>query len=387
LGTPSARFSEDLAREERGILIGMSFSTELLRMFPVPRLIALRGYGLEISDRSVKYLALSRSSQKEDGYRIADFGSEPVPQGAISGGEIHDPHLVAEALSKVAKKIGQPFVHVSLPEQRGYIFQASFPQARDLSLNDAIAFSIEERIPFSAAEATFDFEVLPESDPQEVRVNVTAFPRKIVETQYEALTEAGLVPLSFEMESQAAARALLPRDDHTRMIVDFGDTRTSVSIIDRGVVRFTTSLEIAGISLENALQKALGVGPEEADRLKNEEGLLAAGRGNPVAEAIISTISALRDEVQRRFNYWNTHSAEENREARPIEEILLVGGNANLRGLPAYLGQVMRVPVRQPHVWGNISKLDSYIPPIPRNESFRYATVAGLALRAFDSVL
>lgn len=365
----------------------MSFSSRVLDIFPVPRLIALRGGGLEISEHSIKYLALEPdSSSKKKEYRIAAWGNDAVPHGAIAGGEIANKDALRGALQHVLEKTHSPFVHVSLPEQKGYVFQASFPRNPELSVRDAVAFTLEQHVPLSTEEAILDCEELPSSG-REVQVNVTAFPRRTVESLHGVLADAGFTPLSFEMESQAAARALIaPGDEKTRMIVDFGDTRTSISIIERGIVRFTTSIDVAGVSLEAALRKAFNVSEEEADRLKNEEGIVAAARGNRVAEALIGTVSALRDEVNRRFIFWHTHTVEIGR-GKPIEEILLIGGNANLRGLPEYLGQVTRTPVRQPDIWTNVCDFSSYIPPIPRNESYRYATVVGLALRAFEKNL
>lgn len=364
----------------------MSFSRQFLKLFPVPRLIALERGGVEISERTVKYLKLE-PRRGGGAYRVKTFGSESLGQGAVSGGEIRESGALRKALLAVREKIGTPFVHLSLPEQKGYVFQTSFPRTEDLSVRDAVAFALEEHVPLSAEEATFDCELLPNSPEELVQVNVTVFPRKTVESQYASLVEAGFMPLSFETESQAAARALLQKKDTTVMIVDFGDTRTSVSVVDRGLVLFTTSLEIAGVSLEAALQKSLHVDEAEADRLKNEEGILSLSHGGKVAEALISTVSALREEIGRRFVYWQTHAVEVEKTGHPIEEILLVGGNANLRGLPEYLAQALRVPVRLPAIWENLSDLANYVPPIPRNESFRYATVAGLALRAFSDSL
>ncbi len=143
-------------------------------------------------------------------------------------------------------------------------------------------------------------------------------------------------------------------------------------------MRFTTSLEIAGASLTLALKKALGVDVREAERLKNEEGIVP---GSPVAEAIMPTISALKDEINRHFIYWHTHTEEAEEPHNKITNVILIGGNANVRGLVAYLAQNLKIPVSLGDVWHNVLDLGTYVPPIPRNESYRYATVTGLALR------
>jgi hypothetical protein len=45
--------------------------------------------------------------------------------------------------------------------------------------------------------------------------------------------------------------------------------------------------------------------------------------------------------------------------------------------------QTMRTDVHIGAVWQNAFSLGKYIPPIPKNQSLRFATVIGLALRKY----
>src|SRR3989344_2897158 len=279
--------------------------------------------------------------------------------------------------------MGNAPVHVSLPEQKGYLFQAVFPRGPELHIEETLAFTLEEHVPLQPEEAVFDYELLgEESNEKNVAVIVTAFPRKTVESYYDVLLGAGFTPLSLEIESQAAARALIKEGDaRTYLVVDFGETRTAISIIDDGQVHFTTSLEIAGASLSVALRKTFNATEEEIERLKNEEGIARVGKGGKVGDLLMNTISALRDEIKRHFIYWHTHREEMEKEHHPIDTVLLTGGNANLLGLPEYLEQSLNVKVKTAEVWTNICDLSHYVPPITHSQSFRYGTVVGLALR------
>lgn len=353
-----------------------SFFTSVV---PPPKLLALMGAGLEVSDHSVKFLTLARHNGS---FEIALHGSEEVAPGVIMDGEIKDAERLGAVLRTARSKIGTALVSVSLPEQKGYLFQVHLDASPDLAIRETLEFTLEEHVPLAPGEAVFDYEIVSREEGALV-LNVTAFPRKTVEGYYDTLARAGFSPLSFEMESQAAARAVTTKGNGTTVLaVDFGETRTAVSIIERGIVRFTTSLDIAGAALMNALQKALSVDAKEAERLKNTDGLTPGTRGGKVAEILMPTISALRDEVSRHFIYWHTHVEQNEQPHSKIEEVLLFGGNANLRGLPEYLAQSLNVRVRIPDVWGNVCDFTSYVPPIPRNESLRFATVVGLALRA-----
>ena len=352
----------------------------VLRVFPTPALLSMPSAGLEISEHSLKHLSFSGHQGR---LKLRSYGNSDLPSGLIVRGEIVDVEGLSRELKNFLPQVGTKYVHISLPEQKGYVFRMLIPKSGDLSVREAIEFRIEEHVPLPPSDIVFDWEVLPtESTETEHALNITAFPRSTIEMYYAAVSEAGFVPLSFEIESQAAARAVVtPGDTNAQMIVDFGETRTAIAVVEGGVVRFTTSLELAGGSLAAALKKSLGVSGAEAERLKNEEGIAGLGDGNKTAEALMNITAALRDEINRHFVYWHTHGESSGAKHLPITAVVLCGGNANLRGLPEYLMQTMHVSVRIAEVWQNAFSFGAYIPPIPHNHSLRFATVIGLALR------
>lgn len=354
-------------------------SNTLLAGFPTPHLLSFAAAGLEISEHSLKHL----SFKGRHTLSLKAYGNCDLQKQIIAHGEITDPVALSSALRAFLPEVGTPYVHVSLPEQKGYVFRMFVPKNDGLSMKEAIEFRIEENIPLPAADIIFDCEELPsESTETERAVNVTAFPRATIEMYYAALADAGFIPLSFEIESQAAARAVLQKQDTTaRMIVDFGETRTVIAVAERGVVRFTTSLDLSGNSLATALSKIAGGTSVEVERIKNEEGLSGALQGSPTAAAVLPTITALCDEIQRHFVYWRTHGESTGTAHSPIASIVLCGGNANLKGITDFISQRVRVPVHLADVWQNAFSLDTYVPEIPFKQSLRYATVAGLALR------
>ncbi len=272
-------------------------SNLLLSGFPVPRLLSFSTAGLEISEHSLKHFSFAG----RDTRTIHAYGNSDLKPGVIAHGEIQDPGALSAALRSFLPEVGTQYVHVSLPEQKGYVFRMMLPREGGLSMKEAVEFRIEENIPLPASEILFDCEeIVHESTSTERAVNVTAFPRATVEMYYAALADAGFVPLSFEIESQAAARALLKGGDtEAHMLVDFGETRTVIAVAERGIVRFTTSLELAGGSLAASLTNIAGGNAAEIERLKNEEGIAGLSAENKTAQALLPTIGVLRDEINR----------------------------------------------------------------------------------------
>ena len=65
---------------------------------------------------------------------------------------------------------------------------------------------------------------------------------------------------------------------------------------------------------------------------------------------------------------------------------MLCGGGANLRGLPEFSTQALKVQVEVGNPWRNILSSDTKeLPTISFQESLGYSTVLGLALRGVQS--
>lgn len=334
----------------------------------------MEGGGVEISDRSVKYLKLERTAA---GRRVVAFGEELLPQGAVVSGEIRDRDTVVRVLAKVRRSGRFSFVHASLPEQNGYLFEMQVPTGVG-TLAEAVPLAISEHVPLAPAESVFDCEPIRDGGRA---LAVTVFPERLALAYSRAFTDAGFQPLSFELEPQAALRAVVAPGTPAAILVDFGAERSILSVVQGGVACFAESYD--GSEVIDAALRAKGLSEEELSRLKTEEGL--AGRPD-VAEICAKTVSVLATEIDRLRVYWQTHALQSGKH-ESIRSILLYGGNASMKGLPEYLSRAIGIPAAVAEVWRALTpgrtELDpASIPAIPRFELPRYATTIGLALRA-----
>ena len=210
------------------------------------------------------------------------------------------------------------------------------------------------------------------------------FPRELAEGYATAFRTAGLRLLSLEVEARSIARAVSSdkADEPITLLVDFGRARTGFAILKRGVPIFTSTVNVGGVTMTNTLVEKLSLSKEDAESFKNEKGLLAtAGEKSPTAETLLTTVSALADEIVRHYHYWDTRRNEHGERVTPVENVFLVGGNANLKGLSDYIAARVQASVAKPNIWRHVCSFDDYIPPIDRRTSLQYATAVGLALR------
>jgi type IV pilus assembly protein PilM len=178
------------------------------------------------------------------------------------------------------------------------------------------------------------------------------------------------------------ARSLLPYgDESTVLLIDVGKTTTKLAIVARGIPRFATTIGIGGHAFTIAVQKHFGVSEDEARKVKAERGIVPAPGNEDYLAAMLSTVSAIKDEISRRLDYWQGRAALSSHE--PVSRALVAGGNASLRGLPEYLSGALGIPVMAGDVFSNFASRDAWIPKLEYTASLAYATAIGLALRDY----
>lgn len=343
--------------------------------FPPPSYLALPTAGIDISSSGIKMVLLK---ERVHGLELAAYAEERLPEGVVTTSEIADKKKVVDTLTALAKKHHFHFANIALSESRGYLFEATVPGTSRKEMRTATEQRIDEYVPLPPAETIFDIAPLSTTG-NETQVVGVGYARRVVDELLEIMSAANIKVRAMEGETFALARALLPPSDtETVLIIDIGRTTTKLMIVERRMPRFTTTLDIGGHALTLAVQKYFGVSEEEAKKVKAEKGLMGgADGGDEYVAAMISTVSAVREEIARRLAYWQERSSQK------VTRVLLVGGNATVKGLPEYLEASLKLPVELGDVFTNMAPKSDWLPPIDYMESLAYGTAVGLALREY----
>jgi len=298
----------------------------------------------------------------------------------VNQGGVEDPKSLATVLTALRRKYDMNFVRASLPEEKAYLFQTTVPNTEDTQqIYNSIEFQLEEHVPISLSESIFDYDII-EKRHSEMSVSVTVFPKTVIANYQKVFALSGLTPISFVLEGQAIANAVIPGGDtHTYMIVDFGRTRSGIAIVKNGIVSFTSTVDVGGDELNEAVMKYFKVDEIEAQEIKNKKGFINNKDNRELYQSLMSTISALKDEINRHFIYWNTRDTNK-KEGDKIHKIIMCGGNSSLAGLLEFLSLGIKAPIEKAQVWQNAFSYDEYIPRMSHDMSLSYATVIGLTL-------
>ncbi len=350
--------------------------------FPTPQFLLPKSSGIDISDSSIKWLTLNDEGLQKS---IASWGNEPLAGGIVKGGIIQNQAALSERLAQIKPHIKAHAAHAALPEEAAYVFGMHVPHGSNRAhILSMIEFEFDGRVPLPASSAVYDYSVIAEGE-EGIEIGVVVFAKELAESYASAFAGAGIELLSLEVEAQSIARSASSTDtaEPITLLVDFGRARTGFAVIKRGVPIFSSTVEVGGDSMAETLQRAFGYSHEVAQKYWNTEGLIGASGGKSAIEAILPTVSALADEIERHFRYWDSRRNEEGKRVTPVGKILLLGGSSNIRGLPEYIAGRVHAEVEYANVWRHICNTDTYIPEITRRDSLQFATAAGLALRDF----
>lgn len=354
------------------------FSGSLRAAFAPPRFLALQLSGVDLSTSGIKAVRLAEGAH---GLTLAKYSETLLPAGAFTDGEIIDHAAVIDALAVAARTVGISSTNASLPESKAYLFETIAPGIEKTGWRTMIEQRLDELIPLPPSETVFDIVEAGRGERGDNLIAGIGFARRIVDDTLSVFDQAHINVRALEGETFAMVRALLPRGDtSTVLIIDVGKTTTKISIVVGCIPRFATTINIGGHSLTLAVQKYFGVTEAEARIVKSERGIVPAHGNEEYLASMLSTVSAIRDEISRRLDYWQEKETLKGVHEK-VSHAILSGGNASIRGFPEYLEGTLRIPVVTGDVFTNFASRDIWIPQLDYTESLAYATAIGLALR------
>ena len=352
-------------------------------------------FGLDISDFSIKIAQLKK---KRNGFELKSANRFSIPEGIVQEGEIKNDKKLIEMLKKAINetkgdKIRTKYAVCSLPEQHAFLKVITFPKMGINELREAIKWEAEANIPFSLDEVYFGWQIIsPRKENNHIDVLINAAPRKLVDKYLEVLRIAGIEPVVFEVESTAITRSLISKKSDAKpvLIIDLGFNRTSFVIFSGNGTCFTNSTSLVSNKqmLEDIAQK-LNIDFKKAQSLKFKVGLGGEKEEKEIFNALLPSLTKLSEKIKECVSFHKEYSTK-NEGCPGVNEIILCGGGANLKGLPEYLSSRLKIPVSLGNPWTNIlpeknGEMDlKKIPIIPYDESLAYATVLGLAIRGAD---
>jgi Tfp pilus assembly PilM family ATPase len=320
--------------------------------FPTPKYLSLNPSGVDIAPDGIYFMTLKKKKTGlfPDKFEKISFGKNIEINENMSA---EDKAIVVSGLSQLKKKYGLEYVISSLPEQKTYIFSIFLPKEAIADIPSYIRYQIEENVPLSANDVNFYYFITNEKSKNgDIGVVVSVFPKTVTNIYTDIFSQANLFPISFFAESRALFYSIVKEgDQNPYLLVRVLPNRVSVSVLDSGVVKYTTDISI---STETALTSLDG--PEA---------------------------TLLKESLNKVLIYWFT-SKKDIVNHKKIENVLLVGNNVNDPAVIDFLERSLKINVDVANVWTNCFNIKEHVAEIDQKTALEYAVSIGLAIRCVN---
>lgn len=334
-------------------------------------------FGLDIGTSSVKVMQLELQNGKQ---HVRGYGAIGYDANAIEDGVITDFKSLASTIKElfnhhIIGEINTRRVALSIPASRTFTRAMNLPTIPDKQLLQAVLLEAEQYIPMPIEDLYVDYTVI-RRDSKGIELLAVAAPKKIVDSYLLLVRMLGLEPIAFDATILAEGRLFqrqIDLHDIPTVLIDFGATSADITIHDKEII-VTGTLPGGGTSYTEIIAKKLGITKEEAHVVKTKYGLSKSKKQDEIIEALQPSLNTLVKEIRRMIRYHEERSASKQK----IEQVITMGGGANMPGLSDYLTNTMRIPVRTCNPWQNL-ELGKLQPPSSIEKSM-YVTAAGLSL-------
>ena len=338
-------------------------------------------FGLDIGQSTVKATQLRGGKQ---GAELVGYGYAEFDPSAIEDGVITKPEKIAKVLRPlvneiVVGKLTTDRVHTSIPTSRIFSRIIELSGIEDTDLEDAVKLEAQQYVPLNEDEMYLDFTILEHTDDDKTRVYMVAAPRNIIDSYIELFNEVGLEIYGTEPSLLSIVRAVnnAYQNEKAKIIIDFGSNSSDLAIYDQSL-QLTSTVATGGNQITQTIAETLDVDKDKANEIKSRYGISKSKWQEELASALSPTLSSLASEIQKLLRYHH----ERHDDGADIEQVVIVGGGANLPGLDDFLAHLTGLDVDTCNPWDNIGVKP--LQPPHKLETTLYTTAVGLALKELD---
>lgn len=288
--------------------------------------------GIDIGTHSIKIVELSGGINN---IVLENYGEiflrdfvEKKPMKGTSGSFLYSSSEIAEALKHLLNEMGikNRRAYFVLPDFVSFFTSFTLPSMKKEEIASAVEFHSRQYIPLPISEVALDWFVDDTEEGKEIKIHLVAVPNEVIEQYQEIASIAGLDIVSLESEMFALVRAFTKDEEGLIAIADIGEQSTLLAIGERGSLKTTHSLEIAGNILIEQVAKSADIEYNEAREL-----IMAYGIAEESIRRIVSSLTtSLFLEISRIINIF------EKKENKKVKELIVAGGFSLLPGVLGY---------------------------------------------------
>ncbi len=210
--------------------------------------------------------------------------------------------------------------------------------------------------------------------PTKKKVLVVATQNEAISNFRSIVSEAGMEASFFEIEIFSSIRSNFEHELSPVLLMDFGASRTKLSVVEFGVVKSYHTIDKGGSDISMAISQSLNISFADAEKMKKEYGLSGVGGEKTLPDIIRVHTDYIFSEAN------NVLLGYEKKNDRTISKVILSGGGALMKGLGELARNNFRAEVMVGHPFSKVGA-PSFLDKVLETMGPEFAVALGLALR------
>ena len=318
--------------------------------------------GLDLGAHDCKLVEIQKT---EEGFEVLNWAVEPVEGGKVQ-----------ETVGKTLKQLSGPCeaLYTAISGKGTLIRYIDMPRMNIKDLKNSFDIEADKYFPFASDQIYTDCYILdPEGKGKQMSVMAAAAKKELISERMTLLNELKVQPDFIGINPIALVNALnnlgygeeQPMDKAVALL-DMGDSISSLTITLNKTPWFTRDIFVGGQELTKRISNALGVTPQEAEKLKDQPG----DRLDDVLVACESAVMNVVQELKLSFDYFSSEKGVE------IGQLLITGGASMLKGLDELFEKNLEVNVKSWNPFDSLKLAEG----IDKEEFNKYTLKLGVAL-------
>lgn len=349
--------------------------------------------GIDIGSSAIKVVEIKKKGGKAMLETYGSISLGPYAEGGEAGRVTNlTRDKIIEALKEVLKQSGvsSPSSALSIPVQSSLIFTIELPlQVKESEMTSIVSTEARKYIPVPITEVSLDYFVLPKKElsyeeantPElstptndKMEVLVVAIQNDAISNLRSVVSETKITADFFEVEIFSSIRACFEHELSLVLLIDFGASRTKISLVEFGMVKGFHTINRGGADISDSISKSLSIPFAKAEEMKKEFGLY----GNPADKELADIIKTHVDYIFAETN--NVLLGYEKKYNRTISKVILTGGGCLLKGLTEVATSNFRAEIEVGHPFAKVGA-PAFLSKVLDTTGPEFAVAIGLALR------
>ncbi len=350
--------------------------------------------GIDVGASAIKVVQIKKEGGRAVLETYGSLSTAPFAEGVV--GQVMPIPLesLVKALNELFKEANVTTKNsaMSIPASSSLVFLVELPgTVAEKDLPQIINNEARRYIPVPITEVAIDWWLVPKRPMDDVtddslkptkesikeektKVLVAAIHNEALEKYKSLVNEAKLATDFFEIEMFSSVRSTVGQDLSTIMLLDFGASKTKISIVDRGVIQDFHIINRGSHDITTSLVTGLGVTFNEAEQIKKDHGL----NDNPKYPKSKEVIRSVLDYIF--FEAGNVVLNYEKKYNKSISKVVMIGGGVLLKGILPVASEKFNTDVFLGNPFERI-QAPAFLEKVLAESGPEFGVATGLALR------